>query len=383
MDGAERGAGVCEVKKPSQKDAVYDAMSEAYAAASDDGSLPAPARQVAYAVRRITGLGGVLDMDYLLKRAGGGRPGLIDCYLEDHQEETANWDVVRDARGNLIEPHTFRTVPLGTLEVRTYLYTSRGWKVGDDDDEAPQFALTWPTYGPEDRFGSILYIEKEGFAEQLSADFVQERWDVAVASSKGYSVRAARRALIEMARRWGVTVLVAHDFDQQGIGIYDLIQRQVDAIDLGLRLSDVAELPSEPVSYRSDPARNLVERGASREGIDFLRGDGKTGRRVELNALVGREFIDWLEGKFEDAGVSKVVPDPERLEAAYRRAYKRQLLNARISKAFDDATRKADALTVPNDLVIKVTAALNDGGSRSVRSWDEVIADLVEDEPNG
>jgi hypothetical protein len=293
----------------SQKAAAYEAMPKAYAAASDNGKLPAPARQVAYAVRRITGLGTALSMDYLLKRGSRGRPGLIDCYMEDHPDATGDWDVIRDARGNLVEPHTYRKVPLGTLEVRDYL-SGTYWRgdLGRHDDDIPQLTLTVPTYGPEDRFGSILYIEKEGFQEQVSAANVQERWDLAIASSKGYSVRAARRALIELALTWDVTVLVAHDFDQQGIGIFHLIEREVDAVDLGLRLDDVAGLTPEPVSYRSDPRRNLRERGASGREIDFLRGDGETGQRVELNALVGREFIDWLEGKLADAGVSKVVP---------------------------------------------------------------------------
>jgi hypothetical protein len=361
---------------PNQKAAAYVAMSKAYAQASDNGKLPAPARQVAYAVRRITGLGNALAMDYLLKRGGSNRPGLIDCYMDDHPDETEDWDVIRDARGNLVEPHTYRRVPLGTLEVRRYI--SRAYLGPDDDDDhVPQFRMTLPTHGPEARFGSILYIEKEGFQEQVSAANVQERWDLAVMSSKGYSVRAARRVLIDLALTWDVTVLVAHDFDQQGIGIFHLIEREVEAIDLGLRLEDVGGLTSEPVSYRSDPRQNLRQRGASEDEIDFLRGDGKTGQRVELNALVGREFIDWLEGKLADAGVTKVTPDQDRLEAAYRRAYKRHLLNARIAEASEEASAEAKALSVPDDLVTRVTAGLD---RRPERSWDEVLAELVDQE---
>jgi hypothetical protein len=360
---------------------VCEAMPEAYGAASDNDTLPAPARQVAYALRRITGLGTALAMDYLIKRSSRGRPGLIDCYMEDHPDETEDWDVIRDARGSLVEPHTYRKVPLGTLEVRDYLNGAywRGADLGrhDDDDHVPQLTLTVPTYGPEDRYGSILYIEKEGFQEQVSAANVQERWDLAIASSKGYSVRAARRALIDLALQWDVTVLVAHDFDKQGIGIFDLIEREVDAVDLGLRLDDVAGLTPEPVSYRSDPRQNLRERGASEREIDFLRGDGKTGQRVELNALVGREFIDWLEGKLADAGVSKVVPDSDRLDAAYRRAYKRRLLNARIAEAYEEASAEANRVSAPVDLATRVATALDD---HSRRSWDDVIADLIEEE---
>jgi hypothetical protein len=150
----------------TQKAAVYAAMPRAHAEASDGGQLPAPARQVGYALRRITGLGNALSMDYLLK---GNRGGLINAYLEDHPEETADWDIVRDARGTLGEPHTGRRVPLGTIEVRDYLRWSDDDPFGDDDDYTPEFALRWQTYGPRDRYSAILYIEKEGFSEQLGA----------------------------------------------------------------------------------------------------------------------------------------------------------------------------------------------------------------------
>lgn len=47
---------------------VYEALPEAYAEASAGGRLPAPARQVGYAVRRLSGLGDELTLDYFLKR---------------------------------------------------------------------------------------------------------------------------------------------------------------------------------------------------------------------------------------------------------------------------------------------------------------------------
>lgn len=336
-------------------------MPEAYAAASDNEQLPAPARQVGYALRRITGLGDELSMDYLLK---GRRQGLINAYLLDHEVETAGWDIIRKARGNLIEPHTGRTVPLGTLEVRGYLRLARF--DADEGEEAPEFGLMWPTYGPRDCYGAILYIEKEGFAEQLRAARVQERWDIAIASSNGYSVRAARQALVALAARHQVRVLVAHDFDKQGIGIFDLIRREVPrAVDLGLRFDDIEGLDSEAVSYRTDPTHNLIERGATAKEISFLRETPRSGRRVELNALVGREFIDWLERKLDQVGVGKVVPDGDRLEQAYRRAYKRRLINEGIADIFEAANRDAAAADLPDDLATKGDSGAG-GGRRAV-----------------
>ena len=309
--------------------------------------------------------------------------------MEDHPEETADWDVIRDARGSLVETHTGRTVPLSTLDVRDYLRFD-GFDL-DDGDDIPTLALGWWTDGPRDRYGAILFVEKEGFSEQLAAARLDERYDLAICSPKGYSVRAARQALVTLARRNGVRVLVAHDFDAQGIGIYDLINREVEAVDLGLRLSDVEDQrwglasQAEPVTYDSDPLGNLQLRGATPDEIAFLREGGRShstkagkqqwfGRRVELNALVGREFIDWLEAALGHAGVGKVVPGQARLAQAYRRGYKRHLLNRRIREASEEASQRAADLDVPDDLVSRVTAAL---AADRTRSWDQVVADLV------
>jgi hypothetical protein len=46
------------------------------------------------------------------------------------------------------------------------------------------------------------------------------------------------------------------------------------------------------------------------------------GRRVELNAMGSQQFIDFLERKFQQHGVKKVVPDQKSLENAYIRAFR-------------------------------------------------------------
>ena len=46
---------------------------------------------------------------------------LLPDYMDERRELTADWNVVFDARGNFVEPHTEKRVPLGTLNVRDYL----------------------------------------------------------------------------------------------------------------------------------------------------------------------------------------------------------------------------------------------------------------------
>ena len=96
-------------------------------------------------------------------------------------------------------------------------------------------------------------------------------------------------------------------------------QHCIDVIDLGLRLEDVEAcgLESEDVFYREHPdsvRRGLTMAGASEAEIDFLLHN-----RVGLNALASDELVAWIEGKLEENGVRKVMPDQEMLAEAYRR----------------------------------------------------------------
>jgi hypothetical protein len=370
------------------KRAVWVPMPAAYAQASVDGTLSAYARQVMYAVRRINGLGDDLSSDYFLKK-------LLDDYLDDPATDSEHWDIVRDDRGSFTEPHTEREVPLGTIAVRDYQRDVRRFDPVDDGGLiVPQFALTIPTVGPKARFGHVLFIEKEGFDLLIDRARIAQRFDLAIASCKGYSVKAARRLIRWLHRRFDVPVLVVHDFDKQGIGIFDTLG-DGDYTDLGLRLDDLAddrwnlgdELASEAVSYgKADPRPNLRRRGASEEEIEHLCSDGTgtdddpfRGRRVELNALVGTDFTDWLEAKLNEHGVEKVVPGEDVIEAAYRRAYEREVLNVAIRQAHDGDRQRAAAVELPDDIVTQVTDGIDNDPERA---WDDVLAAFVEDAVN-
>jgi hypothetical protein len=101
----------------SVKDAAWSVMKKAYLKASDNGKLPANARQIMYAARpeilRMSGKEKFSD-SYFTQT-------LLPDYTTEYPDETADWDIIYDARGHLIEPHTHRQVSLGTLEVRQYL----------------------------------------------------------------------------------------------------------------------------------------------------------------------------------------------------------------------------------------------------------------------
>jgi hypothetical protein len=230
-----------EVERDEIKEAAYAVMKEAYMQASANGTLPANARQVMYAARPL-----------VLARTNGKcwancsyfTQTLLPDYLRDH-DKTESWDVVYDDRGHFTEPHTGKRIGLGTLAVRDYIESWNGadhaMSLDVDLDES------YPTSGPQHRYGFALFIEKEGFMPLLERAHIAERFDMAIMSTKGMSVTAARR-LVEELTHQDVTILVAHDFDVSGLGILHNLGHDTrryefavepNLIDLGLRLADV------------------------------------------------------------------------------------------------------------------------------------------------
>jgi hypothetical protein len=186
------------------KDAAWLVMKKAYLAASAGGTLPANKRQIMYAARplvlELTGGKIWSDDKYFIQN-------LLNAYLENYPSETADWDVVADARGTLVEPHTGREVPLGTIEVREYI-CKIGAREARDDDDALAFPkipadVLYPTVGPEKRFQAALFVEKEGFDQLIKAARLCERYDLAKFSTKGMSVGAARQLVDALAERGG------------------------------------------------------------------------------------------------------------------------------------------------------------------------------------
>ena len=253
--------------------AAWQVMADAYQKAS--GGYPANARQIMYAARpdilRLAGIEKFNDSDFT--------QNILPDYIAEHPEECADWDVVYDQRGHLVEPHTRHVVPLGTLQVRQYL--------GERPTVGPAVTLDintmFPTHGPENRYRNVLFVEKEGFDPLLEAARIAERFDIATMSTKGMSVVAARRLIDQLVERGVERIFVLHDFDVSGFSIFGTLgtdsrryvfENAVEVIDIGLRLADVEELElqSEPVVIKEDSlearGETLREHGATEEEID-------------------------------------------------------------------------------------------------------------------
>ena len=90
--------------------------------------------------------------------------------------------------------------------------------------------------------------------------------------------------------------------------------------------------------------------------------------------LTSDELVELIETKLTKIGIAKVVPDPDVLAPAYRRAYQVGLLNRALAAAADDARRQAAEIDVPDLLVERVRAYLKE---HPEEPWDAAIASLA------
>jgi hypothetical protein len=414
------------------KDAAYLVMEQAYLKASGNGADPANARQVMYAARPM-----VLQLTggKCWKNSAYFTQTLLPDFVEDHPDLTANWDVVYDARGHFVEPHTGHRLGLGTLEVRGYIGSwIRGVAAPEKFPVAiPADAVTASvglgglgvggtgsrviTAGPANRYAYALFVEKEGFDSLLQRNRIAERYDLAIFSTKGMSVVAAR-SLVDYLSQAGVTILVLHDFDLPGLTIQHTLchdsrryrfQAEPEVIDIGLRLEHVTEmnLQSEPVEYHQtkDPRDKFWEQedyDATAEELAYLvekRVHNKLwiGKRVELNAMTSPQFIEFLERQLTVAGVTKVVPDKKTLAKVWQRDRRERLLEAATSWVQSSAAVQAALKTAkeaaiealrelhlgtdtkpPKDLADSVREYLD---THPLETWEDAVKAISAEEP--
>jgi hypothetical protein len=294
--------------KVSQKHIVFSIMRRAIRNAGANFS----ARDLYYAARPLCYAhpewenGKRLEYNYFSQT-------LLTEYQEQRGAIVGLW---RDPRGSLHEPHTGKSIGLGTREVLSYQF-------------------------PKYTFDKILYVEKEGEWPKLQAAKLAERYDMAIASAKGYPVEAVRE-LFSRAEGGDYQLFVFHDADLDGYNIARVMRQatrrmpgySVDVKDIGLTVEDALEmgLDPEPFSRKKDVSWRLL-RSLSDVAKEYLYnrspyGGEISGERFELNAILpDTNRIEYIERKLKENGVrGKVIPPDEALaerrEAMYREEVK-------------------------------------------------------------
>jgi hypothetical protein len=368
---ANRLYRMTHAREDTIKDIAYDVMEQAYLKASANGRLPAHARQIMYQARPLiqAKTEKPLNDQYFCQQ-------LLPNYLHEYG---VSWNVAYDDRGHFTEPHTERTIGLGTLSVRSYLSDLHKPKLNESELNPAHVS----THGPDGSYGAILFIEKEGFLPLFEEVNLAERFDMAIMSTKGLSVIAARTLIDTICGSRGIPLLVLHDFDKSGFSILGTLQRATrrysfkhghEVIDLGLRLTDVQELGLEPEDAFDrgnewSRRQNLRENGASQQEIEFLLDE-----RVELNALASDELIAFIERKLKQYSIRKVIPDKEQLTEAYRLFVRSKGIEEIIERTLKE--NDESDIPVPEDLVKQVEKYLTEN---SEKRWDEAVADLAEE----
>lgn len=361
------------MRRISIKEAVWQVLPDAYDKASSGGKYPALARQIYYAARpRILDL---VDKDTL--DANYFSYTLLPLFMREH-DLTRRWLVHFKPRGNLTEPHTNRKVPLGTDDVDKY---QRVWTNGPITTVEYELKPWSPkTIGPHNRFGAILGIEKEGFADLLIEVGVGRKYDVAIIGNEGQSVEAE----LALADALALPLFILHDFDRTGLTIAENLRsgtwrhryaNRFPVVDVGLRLDQVDGLEDEPISadnLKSVGDDRLRQCGATEAELAFLRR-----RRVELNALTTEQLVELVESAFAKHAVAKVIPDAGELEAAWRSAKAHVDLVIAVGKANEKAKRWQEA-PAPDDLVKQVRSIL---AKDQNLSWDAVLRRIVDGKP--
>jgi DNA topoisomerase VI subunit B len=370
------------------KEAAEAVMEQAFLEASDDGEggrLPPNARQIMYAARRL-----ILAEDpdqKLWSKDKYFTQTLLPDFINANPELTASWNVVYDDRGHFAEPHTGVEFGLGTLAVREYLESIAALEFNDVSVQAAHVH----TRGPQGRYKNVLFVEKEGFAALLDHVQLSKRFDIAVTSTKGMSVTAFRELIDHLCGKLRVRVLVLHDFDTSGRSIFGTLgttgrryafKHNITGmvIDLGLRLADVEEmgLDGEPVDVgkaasRPQIIKTLRRNGTTEEEIEYLLGEtvgGRIqGRRVELNELTSRQFVDFVERKLVEHGVTKFIPSKTDLAKLYRLSVR----SLEIEQIVERERAKKRNIAVPPDLQEAVKQFLEE---HPAASWDEAVVEI-------
>jgi hypothetical protein len=141
---------------------------------------------------------------------------------------------------------------------------------------------------------------------------------------------------------------VLHDFDMKGFSILGTLRRDTERfkwthppeiIDLGLRLKDVEgwNLESEPNATKDSHIPTLRRNGASEAEVEFLKK-----RRVEINALTSPQLIAFLEKKFAEHDVEKVVPNEKLLEKLSRRILRNEYRDRLVEKFLAERNKEIE-----------------------------------------
>jgi len=254
----------------------------------------------------------------------------------------------------LYEPHTGHALPLGTREVRDYLFPS--WL-----------------------YDKILYVEKKGVWPIIKDARLAERYDMAIVAGEGFATEAIRVLFEAASKHKQYQLFVLHDCDVSGYNIARTLREetdrmpgyQVDVIDLGLYWAEAMALglETETLARKVALPKGLVLTEDERRAFEGEAQLGAHGRpteewiaqRVELNAFSAPELVAYIERRLQETGVrGKVVPPDDVLRREVADRYRSEI--ADLVRAEFERLLPLDAITA--DLVQQLTPDIPGSAAR-------------------
>ena len=359
QERADRQRQVDHHETWSLKDAVFQVLLEALQRATGDDLYPVSSRTLFYQVRPLVQGHTSRELDYTY---------FSQQLLTEYQQAYGKIDrLYYDPRGVLYEPHSGRTVQLGTREVESYRF-------------------------PHWLYNKIIYVEKRGLWPILQEARLAERYDMAVVAAEGYSTEACRMLFQDADHRQGFQLFVLHDSDIDGYNIARTLREetrrmpgyQVEVIDLGLRLEDALHLGlATEEANRKKALPEGLELNEVEQRYFQGRQSGKNSwvyQRIELNAMSAPQLVEYVETQLRRAGASgKVIPSddqlPELAAERYRSAVS-QWVDEKVARLLSLDSIKAQ---VADGLASRVELAqarrwVEEGFERdSALSWREAV----------
>lgn len=299
----------------NEKEVIYINMKNAIQHTSSYNKYKFSQRQLYYSIRPyiIDAFGKELEYNYFCR-----------VLTEYENEYGMIRDLYRDPRGMLYHPHTGEMIPLGTQAVCDY--------------NRPRWT-----------FNKIVYLEKKGTIQTLREAGFPEKYDCALMSSEGFASRAVKDLLDLLGdTEEEIQIFCVHDGDASGTMIYQTLQegtltreaRRIKVVNLGLEPWEATKmnLQTEKVNSKSTskkPTAKYVKDYdfENRSNWRYWLQDN----RVELNAMTPELFIEWMEGKMEEHGVGKVIPDEytlvKKLSDDINSLYKEKIMNEILMNA--------------------------------------------------
>ena len=91
--------------------------------------------------------------------------------------------------------------------------------------------------------------------------------------------------------------------------------------------------------------------------------------------MTSDELVEFIERKFEEHGVRKIIPTDDVLEQHARRMLERQMVLRALDGLLPDIRKQAAEAELPDDLRRRVQEQLDD---RPELPWDAAIAEILD-----